>query len=130
MSDEPTPMTDPDITLGTPAREEDRTRPDDCGCPVCGTFQLLGSKWTTHILGVVYEEDEVRFNALKRELDGISSRMLSDRLDELEEHGLVERVDYDEVPPRVEYHATEKGESMVEALTPFLQVVEEHAGEE
>lgn len=121
-------MTDPDITLGTPAREEDHTRPQDCGCPVCGTFQLLGSKWTTHILGVVYEEEAVRFNALKRELDGISSRMLSDRLDELEEHSLVERVDYEEVPPRVEYHTTEKGEDMVEALAPLVEVVEEHAG--
>lgn len=103
---------------------------EDCGCPVCETFQLLGSKWTTHILGFIWEDSPIRFNALKRRLDGISARMLSDRLKELEEQGFVERVDYQEVPPRVEYHSTEKSEALAESLMPFVRVVQQGNGGE
>lgn len=110
-------------SLGPPPRAETDEAPEDCTCEVCGTFELLGQKWTTHVLGLVYEEGPLRFNELKRRLGGVSARMLSDRLDELAEADLVERVDHDESPPRVEYRGTERGEELVAALEPLVDVL-------
>lgn len=88
-------------------------------CPVCGLFDLLGRKWTLHIVWTLRERGTVRFNQLKREADGISPRVLSDRLDELAEQGLVERTEHDETPPRVEYALTEKGRDLEGILAAY-----------
>lgn len=86
--------------------------PGSSSCPVCALFDLFGRKWTIHILRVIEEDGPVRFNALKRTAEGITPRVLSDRLSQLEEAGLVDRVDHGTVPPRVEYALTEKGEDL------------------
>ncbi len=86
--------------------------PGDCNCYFCSLFELLGRKWTLHTVGFLSEADSVRFNELKRMLDGISPRTLSDRLSELEEMGLIERIDHGTIPPKVEYRLTEKGEDL------------------
>lgn len=99
---------------------EERPPPEDCACRVCQTFDLLGRKWTLDLLGVLHAEGRVRFNALQRELGRVSSRTLSDRLSQLEEEALVDRIDHDESPPRVEYRLSTDGQALVEALEPLV----------
>lgn len=80
-------------------------------CPVATTVQLIGSKWKLLILRNLLQRPW-RFNELKRSLDGISQKVLTDSLRSMEEDGLITRAVYPEVPPHVEYALSETGESM------------------
>lgn len=99
--------------------------PGECTCYFCGLFDLLGRKWTLHMVGFLAEEGTVRFNELKRMLDGISPRTLSDRLSELEEIGLIERIDHGTIPPKVEYRLTQQGEDLERVFATFLAWAED-----
>jgi DNA-binding HxlR family transcriptional regulator len=89
------------------------------GCPVEATLDLIGGKWKAVIL--YHLRDQVlRFNELQRRLTGISQRLLTKQLRELEEVGFVSRTIYAEVPPKVEYSLTKKGET----LRPVLRALE------
>jgi DNA-binding HxlR family transcriptional regulator len=81
-------------------------------CPVCRTAEVVCGKWTLLIVRDL-AEGSARFCELERSLEGISPRTLSLRLRALEEEGIVARHTYPEVPPRVEYALTEKGEALV-----------------
>jgi DNA-binding HxlR family transcriptional regulator len=81
-------------------------------CPVCRTADVVCGKWTLLIVRDL-AEGSARFCELERSLAGISPRTLSLRLRALEEEGIVARHTYPEVPPRVEYALTEKGEALV-----------------
>jgi DNA-binding HxlR family transcriptional regulator len=81
-------------------------------CPVCRTADVVCGKWTLLIVRDL-AEGSYRFCELERSLEGISPRTLSLRLRALEEEGIVARHTYPEVPPRVEYALTEKGEALV-----------------
>ena len=85
-------------------------------CPVCRTADVVCGKWTLLIIRDL-AEGSGRFCELERSLAGISPRTLSLRLRALEEEGIVERNTFPEVPPRVEYALTEKGE----ALMPLIE---------
>ena len=85
-------------------------------CPVCATAELVCSKWTILVVRDL-AEGRSRFCELERSLAGISPRTLSLRLRVLEEHGIVERQTFPEVPPRVEYALTAKGR----ALLPIIE---------
>ncbi|MFD1178369.1 winged helix-turn-helix transcriptional regulator [Paenibacillus puldeungensis] len=78
-------------------------------CPIAKTLEVIGTKWTFLIIRDLLIDGTLRFSDLLRSMDGISPKTLSLRLKELEEHGIVERTVYPEVPPRVEYTLTEKG---------------------
>ena len=80
-------------------------------CPVATTVQLIGSKWKLLILRNLLVRPW-RFNELRKGLDGISQKVLTDSLRSMEEDGLITRTVYPEVPPRVEYALSELGESM------------------
>jgi len=80
-------------------------------CPVCRTAEVVCGKWTMLVIRDL-AEGRSRFCELERSLEGISPRTLSLRLRALEECGVVERHTYPEVPPRVEYGLTEKGEAL------------------
>ena len=80
-------------------------------CPVQTTVQLIGSKWKLLILRNLMARPW-RFNELRKSLEGISQKVLTDSLRSLEEDGIVSRTVYPEVPPRVEYALSELGESM------------------
>ena len=80
-------------------------------CPVATTVQLIGSKWKLLILRNLLERPW-RFNELKRSLDGISQKVLTDSLRSMEEDGLITRTVFPEVPPRVEYALSDLGETM------------------
>ena len=80
-------------------------------CPVATTVQLIGSKWKLLILRNLLARPW-RFNELKKNLEGISQKVLTDSLRSMEEDGIVTRTVYPEVPPRVEYELTELGYSL------------------
>ena len=90
-------------------------------CPVCATAEVVCAKWTLLLVRDL-AEGRSRFCELERSLEGISPRTLSLRLRALEEEGIVERRTYPEVPPRVEYQLTEKGE----ALLPIIDSMREY----
>ena len=80
-------------------------------CPVATTVQLIGSKWKLLILRNLLQRPW-RFNELKKSLEGISQKVLTDILRSMETDGIVIRTVFPEVPPRVEYSLSELGESM------------------
>jgi DNA-binding HxlR family transcriptional regulator len=80
-------------------------------CPVATTVQLVGSKWKLLILRNLMMRPW-RFNELRRDLEGISQKVLTDSLRSMEADGLITRTVYAEVPPRVEYALSELGETM------------------
>lgn len=80
-------------------------------CPVATTVQLIGSKWKLLILRNLLVRPW-RFNELKKSLEGISQKVLTDSLRSMEADGIITRTVYPEVPPRVEYALSELGESM------------------
>lgn len=88
-----------------------RTKEELPTCPVATTVQLIGSKWKLLILRDL-QARPWRFNELKKDLNGVSQKVLTDSLRSLEEDGIVTRTVYPEVPPRVEYALSDLGESM------------------
>ena len=89
-------------------------------CPVATTVQLIGSKWKLLILRNLLQRPW-RFNELKKSLEGISQKVLTDSLRSMEADGLITRTIYPEVPPRVEYALSDLGQSM----RPIIQVMED-----
>lgn len=87
------------------------TKEEMPACPVATTVSLIGSKWKLLILRNLLARPW-RFNELKRDLAGISQKVLTDSLRSMEADGIITRTVYPEVPPRVEYALSELGESM------------------
>lgn len=87
------------------------TKEEMPACPVATTVALIGSKWKLLILRNLMARPW-RFNELKKDLNGVSQKVLTDSLRSLEEGGIVTRTVYPEVPPRVEYALSDLGESM------------------
>ena len=87
-------------------------------------IQLLGKRWTGLILDTMLEGPQ-RFCEMTAIVEGLSDRVLSDRLRELESEGVVERVVYPRIPVRVEYRLTEKGRD----LRPVVQAIHQWAEE-
>lgn len=80
-------------------------------CPVATTVQMIGSKWKLLIMRNLLQRPW-RFNELKKDLEGISQKVLTDSLRSMEADGIITRTVYPEVPPRVEYALPDLGESM------------------
>ena len=81
-------------------------------CPVTSTATIIGKKWHPVIIHRLLDHNALGFNALKRDVDGISSKVLSDSLGDLERKQLVNREIVNEKPVRVEYSLTELGKSL------------------
>jgi len=81
-------------------------------CPVTATATLIGKKWHTVIVDRLLQMGSMGFNALKDAVDGISSKVLSDALDDLEEMEIITRTILSEKPFRVEYALTDRGEDL------------------
>lgn len=105
-------MTLGDIDFPTPGEG------DDCGM-VREILDLVGDKWTLYIIATL-KDGPVRFNELRRRIDGISQRMLTINLRGLERDGLVKRTLFPTIPPRVDYELTEVGRTL---LAPVMALV-------
>ncbi|MCI9124724.1 MAG: helix-turn-helix transcriptional regulator [Eubacterium sp.] len=88
-------------------------------CPVATTVQLIGSKWKLLIMRNLLVRPW-RFNELRKDLEGISQKVLTDSLRSMEKDGIITRTVYPEVPPRVEYSLSKLGES----LRPVMDAME------
>lgn len=87
------------------------TKEEMPACPVATTVALIGSKWKLLIIRNLLARPW-RFNELKKALEGISQKVLTDSLRSMEADGIITRTVYPEVPPRVEYALTELGENL------------------
>ena len=88
------------------------------------TMSLIGAKWKPAIMYALVMDGTLRFSELKRRIPGVTQRMLTQQLRDLERHGLVQRLLYPEIPPRVEYSVTNLGRS----LHPIFKSVCDWAG--
>jgi DNA-binding HxlR family transcriptional regulator len=89
-------------------------------CPVNFTLELIGGRWKTLILFNL-QKKPLRFSELKRALPGVTEKMLTQQLRELEADNLVTRTVYAEVPPRVEYSLTDLGKSLWPVMNTIAQ---------
>lgn len=80
------------------------------------TLSLVGGKWKMHILFWLWHRKVMRYSEIKRVLKNITHKMLSNQLKELEADGLIIRKEYPQVPPKVEYWLTDKGNSLMPVL--------------
>ena len=94
-------------------------------CPVETTLLLIGSKWKVLILRDLAEGTR-RFGELRRSVTGISQKVLTSNLREMEADGLVTRTVYPEVPPRVEYSLTDTGKSLIPTLEQLISWAKAH----
>jgi DNA-binding HxlR family transcriptional regulator len=88
-----------------------RANPFILACPSRDILELIGSKWSM-LLICALRNGPIRTGALRREVQGISQKMLTQTLRDLERHGILERIDHAETPPRVEYRLTPLGQSL------------------
>ena len=84
-------------------------------CSLNELLDLVSKRWFSDVLFCIQEGNN-RFKLIKDDLKYISDTILSDRLKLLERYSLITRMDFDEIPPKVEYSLTEKGEELVELL--------------
>lgn len=94
-------------------------------CPVEVTIAVVGGKWKCLILWHLHQ-GRMRFKELERIVPGVSQKMLTQQLKEMEKDGLLQKKVYPEVPPRVEYYLTPRGHS----LFPVLEIMHAWAIEE
>lgn len=94
-------------------------------CPVRNVVAQIGDKWSLLILFALVDGPE-RFNALKSRIEGISQRMLTQTLRDLEREGYISRTVYPEVPVRVEYALTELGKGIVKPLYELVLWADKH----
>jgi DNA-binding HxlR family transcriptional regulator len=108
-------------------QQKQRQIPDpwNSACPSRELLNLLGDKWTL-LLFPVLQKGPSRTSEILRSLDGISQKVLTDKLRELESQGLICRRDYRTVPPKVDYRLTDLGTNLAKAITVLDRWVVEH----
>jgi DNA-binding HxlR family transcriptional regulator len=92
-----------------------RSNHDACRGAVTETLARIGDKWTVLVVGALHD-GPIRYNQIRRAVDGISQRMLTLTLKGLEQDGLVTRTMYPTIPPRVDYELTELGRKLIVPL--------------
>lgn len=92
------------------------------GCPLDQVFRLLSGLWTTHIIWILGTNGPTRYGELRRLADGISSKVLTDRLRMLEAEGVLYRDVELTVPPKVTYALTDRGRKLNVGIHAFQQV--------
>ncbi len=97
-------------------------------CPIGNTLGIIAGRWKPEILWNLKDE-KMRFNQLQRAIGGVSQKMLTQQLRELQRDGLVVRTQYEEIPPRVEYRLTELADSLKPLFESIVNWSDEHADE-
>lgn len=92
---------------------------DDIRCPLEYGLEIFGGKWKSRIICVLAEKRTLRYSELRKEMSNITDAVLASTLKELIADDIVNRKSFDEIPPRVEYCLTKKGNSVV----PILQSI-------
>lgn len=98
------------------------------GCPTRVVLDHIMSKWGVLVL-LALTDGTHRWGELRREVEGISEKMLASTLRTLEGDGLVRRESYPEVPPRVEYSLTPLGDELMKQMLPLMGWIAQHAGD-
>lgn len=101
-----------------------RTTTGYCPRPLEAASAFLSKKWTISIVITIGNFKTLRFNDIEQRLDGITAKTLTDRLKELEKERIILRKSFSEIPPRVEYSLTKKGELLMKALIPLIKWAE------
>ncbi|MER6956817.1 helix-turn-helix domain-containing protein [Streptomyces sp. NPDC000618] len=115
----------------TQERAEDRDLPFNVfakACPSRGTLEHVTGRWGGLTLGALHE-GSLRFNELRRRVDGVSEKMLSQTLHALERDGLVHREAQPTNPPRVDYELTPLGHEVAERLLSLIHLLEGRMGD-
>ena len=99
--------------------------PYQAGCPTRRILDRIGDRWTVLIVSALGDGD-ARFSQLRRRIEGVSQKMLTQTLRGLERDGLVRRTVYPEVPVRVEYALTDAGRTLLEPLRALQKWAIEH----
>lgn len=85
-------------------------------CPLTHALNLIGGKWRLPIIWALSKNGIMRYNELKKNINGITNMMLTQSLKELEADGIINRQQFMEIPPLVEYSLTESGVELIPAL--------------
>ncbi len=85
-------------------------------CPLQMALKKIGGKWKIPIICVLSSSEGIRYNELMKKVNGITNTMLASSLKDLEKDGLITRVQYNEMPIRVEYFVTEKSKELIPTL--------------
>jgi len=120
----------PSREVTAPAESELRILAPCCGmmkyqgdlCPCCleGMLRVAGRPWSIALIGTLGNHGRLRFGRLQQALGDISPKTLTARLAELQQHGLVTREAFAEIPPRVEYALSSKGTELYQLLRPLM----------
>ncbi|CUH97719.1 hypothetical protein P22_3854 [Propionispora sp. 2/2-37] len=94
---------------------------NQCECSVAYTLSIVGGKWKWLILFKLFQNGVLRYGEIKKHIPPITHKMLSQQLKELETEQLINRKEYHQIPPKVEYSLTERGETLI----PILQLMSE-----
>jgi DNA-binding HxlR family transcriptional regulator len=95
-------------------------------CPIRLVLDRIADKWTVLVVGALMH-DTKRFGELRKSIEGISQKMLTQTLRGMERDGLVDRKVYPEIPPKVEYSLTELGQSLIKILLDIRDWSEDNA---
>src|SRR6478735_7008312 len=104
------------------------THPDDPECELRTILDRIADKWSLLVIYVLADGTK-RFSVLRREIDGISQRMLTLTLRQLEREGLVSRTVFPVVPPRVDYELTELGSTLLDTIQSLVAWAGKHGNE-
>ena len=105
-----------------------RGNPYNADCPTRRILDRIGDRWTVLVVGILGQGD-ARFSELRRSVEGVSQKMLTQTLRGLERDGLVRRTVYPQVPVRVEYALTDAGRTLLEPLRALQEWSIEHLGD-
>ena len=91
-------------------------------CPLDGLFPRIADKWTILVIAMLSEKEgnRLRYSEIKAGIEGVSQKMLAATLRSLERDGLLDRYVFPEVPPRVEYQLTKRGQELLPSMTAFM----------
>ncbi|MFI7708862.1 winged helix-turn-helix transcriptional regulator [Nonomuraea sp. NPDC049480] len=95
-------------------------------CPIGPVVDLVFGRWTTHVLWTLGHHGRLRFNELQGHVQGITPKVLTERLRQLERDGFIARTYHREIPPRVEYEMTALGQTLVPVFQALTTWSDEH----
>ncbi len=90
--------------------------PAECNCSIAYTLSVVGGKWKWMILYKLFQNGIQRYGEIKKSIPPITHKMLSQQLKELEAEQLIDRKEYHQIPPKVEYSLTERGNTLLPIL--------------